>query len=153
MSDVTIGLSTSGNRPKLSVARVLLSISPVLAGFALAVPLAAITMHIQFTSPVFEVQVFLAGVAAAGLLARLLMQRDRRVALQLVVSEIVGENRSPEVAAERILEALCLSQGWDTALRWEVNPDKNQRGQERAGGAGILLPLLPARESRIDGCG
>ena len=126
MSDVTIGLSTSGNRPKLSVARVLLSISPVLAGFALAVPLAAITMHIQFTSPVFEVQVFLAGVAAAGLLARLLMQRDRRVALQLVVSEIVGENRSPEVAAERILEALCLSQGWDTALRWEVNPDKNQ---------------------------
>jgi PAS domain S-box-containing protein len=103
-----------------------LSISPVLAGFALAVPLAAITMHIQFTSPVFEVQVFLAGVAAAGLLARLLMQRDRRVALQLVVSEIVGENRSPEVAAERILEALCLSQGWDTALRWEVNPDKNQ---------------------------
>jgi PAS domain S-box-containing protein len=110
----------------MSITRVLLSVSPVLAGFALAVPLAAISKHIQFTSPVFEVQVFLAGVAAAGLLARLLMQRDRRVALQLVVSEIVGENRSPEVAAERILEALCLSQGWDTALRWEVNPDKNQ---------------------------
>jgi PAS domain S-box-containing protein len=38
----------------------------------------------------------------------------------------VGENRSPEVAAERVLEALCLSQGWDAALRWEVNVEKNQ---------------------------
>jgi PAS domain S-box-containing protein len=43
-----------------------------------------------------------------------------------VVSEIVGDNRSPEIASERILEALCLSQGWDAALRWEVNLDKNQ---------------------------
>jgi PAS domain S-box-containing protein len=83
-------------------------------------------MHIQFSPAFYEFQIFLAGAAAAVLLTRLLMQRDRRVALQLVVSEIVGENRSPEIASERILEALCLSQGWDAALRWEVNLDKTQ---------------------------
>jgi len=54
------------------------------------------------------------------------VQRERRVALQRVVSEIVGENTSPEVAAMRILEALCVSQGWDVALKWEVNTEENQ---------------------------
>ena len=126
MSDTTIGLRTNGGRPKISFARAMLSISPVLAGLVLAVPLAAVSMHIQFSPPLFELQMFLSGAAAAVLLTRLLMQRDRRVALQLVVSEIVGDNRSPEIASERILEALCLSQGWDAALRWEVNLDKNQ---------------------------
>jgi PAS domain S-box-containing protein len=48
------------------------------------------------------------------------------VALQLVVTEIVGENTSPEVAAMRILEALCVSQGWDVALKWEVNAEENR---------------------------
>jgi PAS domain S-box-containing protein len=38
----------------------------------------------------------------------------------------VGENISPEVAAMRILEALCVSQGWDVALKWEVNAEENQ---------------------------
>ena len=126
MSDATIGLRTNGPRPRMSVSRALSSISPVLAGLVVAVPLAAVSMHIQFSPALFEVQIFLAGAAAAVLVTRLLMQRDRRVALQLVVSEIVGENRSPEIASERILEALCLSQGWDAALRWEVNLDKNQ---------------------------
>ncbi len=127
MSDATIGLKANGGmRSKYSLGRALSSISPVLAGFVLAVPLAAISMHIQFSPLLFQVQIFLAGAAAAVLLTRLLVQRDRRIALQLVVSEIVGENRSPEIASERILEALCLSQGWDSALRWEVNPDKNQ---------------------------
>ncbi|MGC2164314.1 MAG: hypothetical protein WA634_20635, partial [Silvibacterium sp.] len=58
------------------------------------------------------VLIFAAGAAAAVLVLRLLVQREHRVALQLVVSEIVGENTSPEVAAMRILEALCVSQGW-----------------------------------------
>ncbi len=127
MSDATIGIPTQGGKPtKASVWRAILSISPVLAGFVLAVPLAAVSTHIQINATLFHLQIFLAGVAAAALLARLLVQRDRRVALQLVMSEIVGENRSPEIASERILEALCLSQGWDAALRWEVNLDKNQ---------------------------
>ncbi len=127
MSDATIGLRThGGTRPRALLSRALSSISPVLAGLVLAVPLAAVSMHIQFSPALYQLQVFLAGAAAAVLLTRLLVQRDRRVALQLVVSEIVGENRSPEIASERILEALCLSQGWDAALRWEVNLDKNQ---------------------------
>jgi PAS domain S-box-containing protein len=127
MSDATIGLRTNGGaRPRISFFRAMLSISPVLAGLVVAVPLAAVTMDIHLGPGLFDLQVFLAGGAAAVLLTRLLVQRDRQVALQLVVSEIVGENRSPEIASERILEALCLSQGWDAALRWEVNIDKNQ---------------------------
>ena len=52
-------------------------------------------------------------------------QREHRLALQLVVGQIVGENSSSEVAAMRILEALCVSQGWDIALKWEVNAEEN----------------------------
>jgi PAS domain S-box-containing protein len=50
-------------------------------------------------------------------------QREHRLALQLVVSQIVGENSSPEVAAMRILEALCVSQGWDVALKWQMDSE------------------------------
>jgi PAS domain S-box-containing protein len=53
-------------------------------------------------------------------------QREHRLALQLVVSQIVGENTSPEVASTRILEALCVSQGWDMALKWDVNEEENR---------------------------
>lgn len=60
------------------------------------------------------------------LVLRLMVQRERRVALQLVVSEIVGESSSPEIATMRILEALCVSQGWDAAFRWEVNEEENR---------------------------
>ena len=53
-------------------------------------------------------------------------QREHRLALQLVVSQIVGESSSSEVAAMRILEALCVSQGWDVAVKWEINPEENR---------------------------
>ena len=52
-------------------------------------------------------------------------QREQRLALQLVVSQIVAENSSADVAAMRILEALCVSQGWDLALKWEVNTEEH----------------------------
>jgi PAS domain S-box-containing protein len=52
-------------------------------------------------------------------------RREHRLALQLTVSQIVGENSSSDVAAMRILEALCVSQGWDLAVKWEVNSDDN----------------------------
>src|SRR3954454_7388654 len=52
-------------------------------------------------------------------------RREHRLALQLVVSQIVGENSSSDVAAMRILEALCVSQGWDLAVKWEVNSEEN----------------------------
>ncbi len=51
-------------------------------------------------------------------------QREHRLALQLVVSQIVGENASTDVAAMRILEALCVSQGWDMAMQWGVNAEE-----------------------------
>ena len=127
MGDPNMGIrAIGGENAAQTVRRAFSLISPVLAGLVLAVPLAAISLHIQFTPRFYTLQTFLAGVAAAVLVLRLLVQRERRVALQLVVSEIVRENRSPEIAAERILEALCVSQGWDVALRWEVNTDKNR---------------------------
>jgi PAS domain S-box-containing protein len=53
-------------------------------------------------------------------------QREHRLALQLVVSQIVGENISAEVATKRVLEALCISQGWDVAVKWDVNAEENR---------------------------
>ena len=53
-------------------------------------------------------------------------QREHRLALQLVVSQILGENASTDVAAMRILEALCVSQGWDMAVKWSVNNEEKR---------------------------
>jgi PAS domain S-box-containing protein len=53
-------------------------------------------------------------------------QREHRLALQLAVSQIIGENQTPEAASMRILEALCISQGWDLALKWKVDSKQNQ---------------------------
>lgn len=62
-------------------------------------------------------------------------QREHRLALQLVVSQIVGENASPDVAAMRILEALCVSQGWDLAVKWGVNAEEKRLEFRSAWGA------------------
>jgi PAS domain S-box-containing protein len=62
-------------------------------------------------------------------------QREHRLALQLVVSQIVGENASPEVASMRILEALCVSQGWDLAVKWTVDPKEDRLEFSTAWGA------------------
>ena len=53
-------------------------------------------------------------------------QRERRLALQLVVSQIVGQSTSPEVASTRILESVCLSQGWDAAILWTLNEEEDR---------------------------
>ena len=53
-------------------------------------------------------------------------QRERRLALQLVVSQIIGQSTSPEVAAMRILESVCLSQGWDTAMLWMLDEQEER---------------------------
>ena len=53
-------------------------------------------------------------------------QRERRLALQLVVSQIIGQSTSPEVASMRILESVCLSQGWDAAMLWTVNEEEDR---------------------------
>ncbi len=62
-------------------------------------------------------------------------QREHRLALQLVVSQIVGENSSPDVASMRILEALCVSQGWDMAVKWEVSAEESRLEFSTAWGA------------------
>jgi PAS domain S-box-containing protein len=53
-------------------------------------------------------------------------QREHRLALQLLVTQIVGENVSSEMAAMRVLEALCVSQGWDVAVKWDINADEKK---------------------------
>ena len=50
-------------------------------------------------------------------------QREHRLALQLRVSQIVGENAFSDLASMRILEALCVSQGWDMAVKWGVDAE------------------------------
>jgi PAS domain S-box-containing protein len=62
-------------------------------------------------------------------------QREHRLALQLVVSQIVGENPSPDVASMRILEALCVSQGWDLAIKWSIDSKLNKLEFSTAWGA------------------
>ncbi len=62
-------------------------------------------------------------------------QREHRLALQLVISQIVGESPSPEVASMKILEAVCISQGWDLAIKWEVKAKQNQLEFSTAWGA------------------
>jgi PAS domain S-box-containing protein len=127
MADSSIGIRMNVNGQSAhKFERGFSLISPVLAGLALAAILGLSTQHIKVDAHLNEVLIFAAGAAAAVLVLRLLVQRERRVALHRVVSEIVGENISPEVAAMRILEALCVSQGWDVALKWEVNAEENR---------------------------
>jgi PAS domain S-box-containing protein len=45
-------------------------------------------------------------------------RRENRLALQLAISQIVGEHMPGESEGMRILEALCISQGWDVAIEW-----------------------------------
>jgi PAS domain S-box-containing protein len=127
MANPSNGISTTGNERNAQLMKRGFSwIPPVLAGLGVALVLGLLTHNINFDPRLDEVLVFGSGAAAAFLVLRLLVQREHRVALQLVVSEIVGENTSPEVAAMRILEALCVSQGWDVALKWEVNTEENR---------------------------
>jgi PAS domain S-box-containing protein len=53
-------------------------------------------------------------------------QRENRLALQLTVGQIISENAAPEIASMRILEALCISQGWDLAIKWRVNSKEDR---------------------------
>lgn len=46
--------------------------------------------------------------------------RERRLALQLAVTQIVNQSASSQAAAIRILETLCLSLGWDVAILWQT---------------------------------
>ncbi|HEY1901415.1 MAG TPA: ATP-binding protein [Terracidiphilus sp.] len=127
MADLSSGVKTIGNEQHADIVQRGFSfLSPVLAGLALALVLGLLTHNLTINSRYNGVLIFAGGAAAAVLVLRLLVQRERRVALQRVVSEIVGENTSPEVAAMRILEALCVSQGWDVALKWEVNAEENR---------------------------
>jgi len=52
-------------------------------------------------------------------------QRENQLALQLTVSQIVSENALPEIASMRIIEALCITQGWDLGVQWRVNPKED----------------------------
>ncbi|MGA2046816.1 MAG: ATP-binding protein [Terracidiphilus sp.] len=127
MADASYGIrTTETERHAMMMKRGFSFISPILAGLALAVVIGLFTHNLTIDPRFNQILIFLGGAAAAVLVLRLLVQRERRVALQRVVSEIVGENISPEVAAMRILEALCVSQGWDVALKWEVNAEENR---------------------------
>lgn len=115
-----------GEQPESKGKRAITLSLLVLVGLGVAFAVRFLTPLMVVGPRLDQILIFSAGAAAAGLVLRLMVQREHRVALQLVVSEIVGESASPEVAAMRVLEALCVSQGWDAALRWEVNEEGNR---------------------------
>ena len=99
---------------------------PVLAGLALALAIVALAPRLLAGIQLNGLLIFAAGAAAAVLFIRLVMQREHRQALQRTVSQIVGEDSSPEVAITRILQTLCVSHGWDAALEWKVNAEESR---------------------------
>jgi PAS domain S-box-containing protein len=48
-------------------------------------------------------------------------RRERRLGMQLEVSQIVGESTSPEEALPKVLAALCTTLGYDLANLWVVD--------------------------------
>lgn len=53
-------------------------------------------------------------------------RRERRLALQLKVSQIVGESTTQEQALPRVLDSLGASLGWECAFLWMVDEDQKQ---------------------------
>jgi len=106
--------TTSSERHAQLVKRGFSFVYPAPRGLVLA-GLCAVLTHNLTLDPASRVALFHLRRLGRSPVLRLLVQRERHVALQRVVSEIVGENTSPEVAAMRILEALCVAQGWDAA--------------------------------------
>jgi PAS domain S-box-containing protein len=49
-------------------------------------------------------------------------RREQRLALQFALSQMAGESETADSVITRILEALCLSEGWDLAIQWDVDP-------------------------------
>ena len=105
MADPFIGIKAIGNERHADIVQRGFSfISPVLAGLALAVVLGLFTHNLTVGPGFNQVLIFASGAAAAVLVLRLLVQRERRVALQRVVSEIVGEN----ISLIGVTEPLCI---------------------------------------------
>jgi PAS domain S-box-containing protein len=51
-------------------------------------------------------------------------QRERQMAMQLLVAQLVGESTRPEQALPRVLESLGSSLGWDVATIWRVDEEQ-----------------------------
>ncbi|MGH9590709.1 MAG: PAS domain S-box protein, partial [Terracidiphilus sp.] len=48
-------------------------------------------------------------------------RREHRLALQFALTQMTGENETADSVTTRILEAVCLSEGWDLAIQWDVD--------------------------------
>jgi PAS domain S-box-containing protein len=101
-------------------------VTPILAGLTLALATVVFAPGLLLGFRHNGVLIFAAGAIAAVLVIRLVIQREHRQTLQRTVSQIVGEDSSAEVAISRILEALCVSHGWDAALEWKVNAEETR---------------------------
>lgn len=62
-------------------------------------------------------------------------RREQRLALQFALSQMTGENPAAESVTTRILEALCLSEGWDLAIQWDVDMREDRLRFNTAWGA------------------
>ncbi len=61
-------------------------------------------------------------------------QREHRLALQLAVSQIVKESTTMETAANKILEAICVSQRWDLGFLWRADAETRKLSYSEAWG-------------------
>jgi PAS domain S-box-containing protein len=62
-------------------------------------------------------------------------RREQRLALQFALGQMTGENAAAESVTTRILEALCLSEGWDLAIQWDVDAREDRLRFNTAWGA------------------
>ncbi len=62
-------------------------------------------------------------------------RRENRLALQFALSQMAGENETADSVTTRILEALCLSEGWDLAIQWDVDSRSDRLSFNTAWGA------------------
>jgi PAS domain S-box-containing protein len=62
-------------------------------------------------------------------------RREQRLALQFALNQMVDESESPEAVTGRILGALCVSEGWEIAIQWEVDAQDDRLRFNTAWGA------------------
>ncbi len=74
-------------------------------------------------------------------------RREHRLALQLAVSQIMAANPGLAIAAERVLEVLCVTQEWDLGVLWEVDPVWDRLVFSTAWGAAELSAESMIRQS------
>jgi len=96
MADLSEGLRINSTERRANRLRSGI-VSPILAGLGLAAVLGLLTYNFTLTARLNEVLIFAAGALAAVLVLRLLVQRERRMALQRWSVKSWARTRRPKL--------------------------------------------------------